>query len=235
MGHRERSWPPGPALPAGSVRSFGPGAWCWFQDPRAVQVGGRLGRTYAGWIAQNGDITVGAFDLRSGRRLAHVVGHWIHDEHASASLVVEPNRRLSVFWAVHNGGSVHYRHHAAPARHPVLGPGHRWASHFLSYAGPTISPGGPEVYYSGGLALDHSDPSVVYVSRKAGRWFRLERWQTSDGGAHWRHAVVAARPGDQVRPVVPRGAGGGPISVLWMSGHYGYSIHYDTSISFQVR
>ena len=43
------------AWPAGTVASFGGGAWSWFQDPRAVQVGGRVGRTYAGWIARNGD------------------------------------------------------------------------------------------------------------------------------------------------------------------------------------
>jgi len=396
---------PRPARAPHTVRSFGPGAWCWFQDPRAVQVGGGLGRTYAGWIAQNGDITVGSFDPRRGRTLTHVVGRWIHDDHASPSLLVEPDRRLTVFWAVHNGGSVQYRttlrpldirawgpvHRlyanlpgnlgitytdpvAVPAerdrlymfwrgpdwgtdyltrsggrwssarelidepgqrpyvkvagngydriglafndahpgeavssvyfaeyRHGSLwtaggrwirridsGPmapsdgdlvydgratgvpswvwdvaydssqrpvivyatfpspgnhvywyarwdGHRWTSHFLTYAGGTISPGGPEIYYSGGIALDHSNPSVVYLSRKAGRWFRVERWSTSDGGAHWRHTPVAVRAADQVRPVVPRGAGGGPISVLWMSGHYGYYIHYDTSISFQTR
>jgi hypothetical protein len=395
------------ALPSGTVGSFGHGAWCWFQDPRAVQVGGPLGRTYAGWIAWNGDITVGSFNPVLGRNLTHVVGHWIHDDHASPVLVVEPSRRLTVFWAVHNGRTVNYRttarpldirswgpvhrlghnppqslgitypnpvmvpaerdklfmfwrgpdwgtdyltrtesgHWSAPrelivpqsgqrpylkvagngydriglayndahpgqtasnlyfmeyrggslwtasgrrigrlgaapltpsagqlvydgratgipswvwdvafdsGQHPVIVyatfpstsnhaywyarfDGHRWTSHFLTDAGGSISPTTPELYYSGGIALDHSDPSTLYLSRRQGRWFRLERWSTRDGGRSWHHQVVARATGDQVRPVVPRGAGGGPVSVMWMSGHYGAYIHYGTSISFLTR
>jgi hypothetical protein len=372
-----------------------------------VQVGGRLGRTYAGWIARNGDITVGSFNPLVGRVRTHVVGHWIHDDHASPVLVVEPSHRLSVFWGVHNGASVNYRTTVRPldirswgpvrrlsARlpgtlgitypNPVLMPaeqnrlylfwrgpdwgadylvreasgrwsaarelilpqpgqrpyvkvagngydriglaftdahpgdtdtsvyyaavragalwtaggqriaslgstpispsqgdlvydgraahvpswvwdvafdsgqhpvivyatfpttanheywyarfdGRRWTSHRLTDAGGSISPSTPEVYYSGGIALDHSNPAILYLSRKVGSRFRLERWRTADGGRTWRHSVVARSGGDQVRPVVPRGAGGGPISVLWMSGHYGAYIHYDTSISFLTR
>jgi hypothetical protein len=393
-------------LAAGTVGTFGQGAWCWFQDPRAVQVGGRLGRTYAGWIAWNGDVTVGVFDPLLGLTRTEVVGHWIHDDHASPVLLVEPDRRLTVFWAGHNGRSVDYRTTVRPleisswgplrqlgknpprtlgvtypnpvmlpaehdrvymfwrgldwgadfvtrtegrwsaareliapaphqrpyvkvagngfdriglayndvhpgqmtssvyfaeyrhgslwtaggrwikaldsrpmkpsagdlvydghfkripswvwdvafdrAQHPVIVyatfpsvhnhlywyarfDGRRWRSHRLTYAGGSISPGTREFYYSGGIALDHSDPSIVYLSRRVGRWFRLERWITRDGGRSWGRVVVARLPGDQVRPVVPRGAGGGPISVLWMSGHYGAYIRYRTSISFVTR
>lgn len=368
-----------------------------------MQVGGPLGRTYAGWIAWNGDITVGSFDPVLGRTLTHVVGHWIHDDHASPVLLVEPSRQLTVFWAVHNGRTVNYRttlrpldirswgpvhrlghnppqslgitypnpvmvpaehdrlylfwrgpdwgadyltrtdgHWSAPRelivpapgqrpyvkvagngydriglayndvhpgqtasnlyfaeyrhgslwtaggrwikrmdsspmtpsagelvydgratgipswvwdvafdshQHPVIVyatfpsihnhaywyarfNGRRWVSHFLTFAGGSISPTTQEFYYSGGIALDHSNPSILYLSRKVGRWFRLERWVTADGGRTWRHTVVVRASGDQVRPVVPRGAGGGPISVMWMSGHYGAYIHYSTSIRF---
>jgi hypothetical protein len=397
-----------PAWPAATVGDFGGGAWCWFQDPRAVQVGGRFGRTYAGWIARNGDITVGSFDPLRGRTLTHVVGHWIHDDHASPVLLVEPSRRLTVFWGVHNGGTVNYRTTLRPmdirrwgpthalstrlpgslgitypnpvlmpaehdrlymfwrgpdwgadylvrsasgrwsaarelivpdpgqrpyvkvagngydrvglaftdahpgdtdtnvyyaslragalwtaggrrianlgsgaispsqgdlvydgrashipswvwdvafdsAQHPVIVyatfpsthnhaywyarfDGRRWTSHRLTFAGGSISPTTPEVYYSGGIGLDHSNPSVVYLSRRVGRWFRLERWSTRDGGRSWHHvAVASAAGGNQVRPVVPRGPGGGPISVMWMGGHYGAYIHYDTSIRFLTR
>ncbi len=354
------------ALPSGTVVTFGGGAWCWFQDPRVVQVGGPLGRTYAGWIARNGDITVGSFDPLLGRTRTHVVGHWIHDDHASPVLLVEPSHRLTVFWAVHNGRSVRYRTTVRPLDirswgpvgqlgrnpprslgitypNPVMVPverdrlymfwrgpdwgtdyltrtggrwsnprelilpdpgqrpylkvagngydrvalayndahpgetssdvyfmeyrhgslwtaggrwirridsgpatpsqgelvydgratgipswvwdvsfdshqrpvivyatfpsvhnheywyarfdGRRWVSHMLTFAGGSISPTTSEVYYSGGIALDHSDPSTVYLSRKVGRWFRLERWITRDAGPHLGKAGCGARSG----------------------------------------
>ena len=100
--------------------------------------------------------------------------------------------------------------------------GTRWVSHFLTIGGGTISPGTIEYEYSGGIALDHSDPSVVYLSRQVADGFEIERWTTTDGGARWRHEVVVPAGGtDNVRPVVPRGWDHGPMSLLWLRGHYG--------------
>jgi BNR repeat-containing family member len=380
--------------------TFGHGAWCWFADPRVVHVGGPYGEAFVGWIAWDGAITVGAYDPVRGLVRTHVVGHWIHDDHASPALLVEPDNRLTVFWSGHNGHTMDYRTtlrpedisawgpvmhlHARlpgdlgftypnpvllPAEHDKLylfwrgaswgtdyatrtaagrwseprqlialpgqrpyvevagngsdeialaftnahprdtvtsvyyavyrhgslwtaggrriapmgsgaiapsqadlvynGPaagvpswvwdvaidaqGHpvivyatfpamnngaywyarwdgRWVSHFLTFAGPSISPGTIETEYSGGIALDHSDPSVLYLSRKVGRTFRIERWVTRDGGYRWRHTTVVDTGGDAVRPVVPRG--GGSVELAWMSGHYGRYIRYRTSIAF---
>lgn len=392
---------PRPALPV-RVGRFGNGAWCWFQDPRAVSVGGPDGKTFAGWIAWDGALTVGAFSA-TGVLHTHVVGYWIHDDHASPVLLMEPDKRLTVFWADHNGHTMNYRTTYrpedisawGPVRHvrsrlpgnlgftypnPVIVPGEgnrlylfwrgadwgvdfatrsprgawsaaheliallgqrpylkvagnggneialaytdahpgdmntsvyyavyrrgslwtadgrwiarigdgplapsrgqlvydghatgapswvwdvafgpdgrpvivyatfpsltnhaywyarwngtRWVSHFLTFAGPTISPGTIESYYSGGIALDHANPSVVYLSRKVGRRFRIERWATPDGGRRWRRTVVVDAATDAVRPVVPRGSG--PLGLMWMSGHYGRYIHYRTSIAFRT-
>jgi hypothetical protein len=111
--------------------------------------------------------------------------------------------------------------------------GRRWVSHFLTFAGPSISPRTIETDYSGGIALDHADPAILYLSRRVGRWFRIERWVTPDGGYRWQRAVVVADAGDAVRPVVPRG--GGPIQLVWMSGRYGAYIRYRTSIGFRTE
>jgi hypothetical protein len=107
----------------------------------------------------------------------------------------------------------------------------RWVSHFLTFGGPSISPGTLETEYSGGIALDHSDPSTLYLSKKVGRRFEIQRWTTGDGGYRWRHATVIDTGGDAVRPVVPRGPTG-PIRLVWMRGDYGQYIHYRTSIAF---
>jgi hypothetical protein len=111
--------------------------------------------------------------------------------------------------------------------------GRQWISHFMTYAGPTISPTTIEQQYSGGLALDHANPAIAYLSRKVGRNFEIEKWVTGDGGYRWNHATVVREPGaDVLRPVVPRGSDGGPMGLLWLRGHYGDYTNYRTSIQF---
>jgi hypothetical protein len=107
-----------------------------------------------------------------------------------------------------------------------------WVSHFLTLGGPSISPTSPEYEYSGGITLDHSDPSVVYLSKLApAGGYEIQRWTTSDGGYHWHVKTVVPSDGiDNVRPVVPRG--GGPIKLLWLRGAYRTYTTYRTSVAF---
>jgi hypothetical protein len=109
--------------------------------------------------------------------------------------------------------------------------GHRWISHFMTYAGGSISPGTIEYEYSGGIQLDHSDPGIVYLSRQVANGWQIERWVTHNGGYTWSHAVVVPADGlDNVRPVVPRG--GGPVEVFFLRGDYRSYTTYRTSIAF---
>jgi hypothetical protein len=111
--------------------------------------------------------------------------------------------------------------------------GQRWVSHLMTLAGPTISPHTIEKDYSGGITLDHRNPSVVFLSRKVRGWFEIERWTTPDRGYSWQYTtVVRTRGADNVRPIVPRGAGGGPIHLLWLHGRYRGYKRYRTSIAF---
>jgi hypothetical protein len=110
--------------------------------------------------------------------------------------------------------------------------GRRWVSHLLTPAGPTISPGTIETDYSGGVTLDHADPSVVYLSRKLGTHFAIQRWSTSNGGRSWRHATVVRTPrADDLRPVVPRGPIG-PLRLLWLQGQWRSYTSYRTTIDY---
>src|SRR5262249_20642126 len=111
--------------------------------------------------------------------------------------------------------------------------GQRWVSHEIADGGPTISPHTIEKQYSAGLVLDHNNPSVVYMSRKVRGSFEVERWTTDDGGTDWRDTTLVRTAGtDNVRPVVPRGANGGPIGLLWLHGRYRGYKDYRTSIAF---
>lgn len=110
--------------------------------------------------------------------------------------------------------------------------GSRWVSHFLTFAGPSISPGTIEQQYSGGIALEHSDPSVLYLSRKVAGHFQIERWNTHNGGYSWSRRTIVRDGADDLRPVVPRGPTKGGIQLLWLQGYYGSYTRYRTSVAF---
>ena len=81
--------------------------------------------------------------------------------------------------------------------------GRRWISHELTRAGGSISPGTIEQQYSGGVALDHTQPATLYLSRQVHGGWQIERWSTPDGGAHWRRSLAVPADGtENVRPVV---------------------------------
>lgn len=110
--------------------------------------------------------------------------------------------------------------------------GSRWNTARISDAGGSISPG-REVGYSGGISLDHTDPSVVYLSRPGmtGK-FEVERWQTPDAGRTWTaQAVTRASTEDNVRPVVPRGYTGNGPAAVWMYGKYGFFTTFQTGVN----
>jgi BNR repeat-containing family member len=388
----------------GRIGILGKGSWSWFADPRAVDLGPPYTETIVGWIDWTGNVTVGAIDPACGFQQTDVVGHLFHDDHGAPAILVEPDKRITVFWSGHNGHTMSYRTSVnpgdisswGPVQHvisrlpghlgftypnPVLlsgegdklylfwrgadysadyetrtvggrwssarkvihnpgqrpyvkvatngrdtiafaytnghpretttsiyyaayrggwlrhasgrpiarlgsGPilpragdlvydgakthvsswvwdvaldsrqrpvivyatfpsvsnhaywyarwnGQRWISHFMTFAGPTISPGTIETEYSGGIALDHSDPSIVYLSRKVHGWFEIERWVTDDGGSIWHHSNVVRTPGTaNLRPVVPRGGGAGLVKVTWLHGHYGSYSNYRTSVAY---
>lgn len=86
-------------------------------------------------------------------------------------------------------------------------------------------------YQSGGMALDHTDPAVVYVSRPVGGVFEIERWTTPDGGGSWiSEAVTSGSAHDNVRPVVPLGRVPDGPGLIWMNGDYMDYATYSTSL-----
>jgi hypothetical protein len=389
---------------APKLGTWGHGSWSWFGDPRAVSIPGPGAEVVVGWIDWAGRVTVGSYQVATGRMRTHVVAAMFPDDHSAPSILVDPNHHLTVFFSGHNGAEMDYRtttrpydvtswgpvHHVSqeidgtlgftypnpvilPAEHDKLylfwrgadwsadyatrtadgrwsqshelisvpeqrpyvkvdgngrneialafTDGHprnvltsiyyatyragslwtaggrriarigstpispdqadvvydaqatgipswvwdvsfdsrarpaivyatfppggaqlywyarfngtRWVTHFLGNGGGTISPMTIEYEYSGGITLDHSDPSIVYLSKQVRDGWEIERWVTADGGAKWTHQVVVPAGGTMnVRPVVPRGWDGGPMGLLWLRGHYGSYTSYRTWIDF---
>ena len=116
--------------------------------------------------------------------------------------------------------------------------GAKWLDTELCAGGkwfPQTKPGTKETetYYSGGLALDHDNPSVVYLSRPLNGVREIERWTTPDAGKTWKsEAVTSGSKHDNIRPVVVRHYSADGPTVLWLnlSGRYLHYTDYRASI-----
>ena len=120
--------------------------------------------------------------------------------------------------------------------------GTQWQDHEITAAGkwfPQTQRGKTErePHYSAGVVLDHSNPSVVYLSRPVNGVFEIEKWTTPDSGKSWdAEAVTTNSKYDNVRPFVPWNSrpGNGP-QVLWMSNRrYVHYTDFQTAIKMDV-
>jgi len=115
-----------------------------------------------------------------------------------------------------------------------------WEDHEIVYAGPWF----PDVkrgeehfepHYSGGIALDYADPTVVYLSRSIDGVFEIERWTTLDSGkTRSSEPITSGSSEDNVRPLVPRGLPPHLSCVLWMQGDYTDYTDYGTAIKIRT-
>lgn len=111
--------------------------------------------------------------------------------------------------------------------------GSAWRDHALAYAGSKLYSG--EDDYSGLVAIDPQDPSVVFISTNANpstgaplvsatdkaRHYEIFRGTTADGGQTWQWAAVTRDSKvDNLRPLVPPPSAGGRHALLWLRGKY---------------
>ena len=100
--------------------SLGDGAWSWFADPRAVH---HRGRTYVGWVAQDGDIKVSAYDHATLARTTALVASRVEiDDHANPAVQILPDGRVRAFYSAHGGTRMWYRTSLAPEDITAWGP-----------------------------------------------------------------------------------------------------------------
>ncbi|NQY09553.1 MAG: BNR-4 repeat-containing protein [Flavobacteriales bacterium] len=76
------------------------GAWCWFSDPRAVHLNGKV---YSGWVSADGSIVVGSYNEATGAIKKVNISHkYNKDDHANPSFLILPDNRIMVFFAAHS-------------------------------------------------------------------------------------------------------------------------------------
>jgi BNR repeat-containing family member/PKD domain/Concanavalin A-like lectin/glucanases superfamily len=147
---------------------------------------------------------------------------WVHD------VAADSQGRPVIVFASFPSAADHRYHYARWT-------GSAWEVREMTGAGGSFREDGGSPYYSGGLTLDHEDPSRVYLSRSVapGSW-QVEMWSTSNGGANWTSTVVSLPGQRNVRPVSPRGMLAlfdNPLSVVWMRGGYPNYEEYKTTIT----
>ena len=150
---------------------------------------------------------------------------WVHD-----IALDKVGRPIIVFTTLPSETEHHYRY--------ARWNGTKWETFPVTAAGGSIGDGsGRDRYYSGGITIDHENPSVVYLSREVKGMFEVETWRTPDGGATWtRRAVTSASSTKNVRPISPRGLRSfdDDMSVVWMRGAYAHYLNYETDITTRL-
>lgn len=112
--------------------------------------------------------------------------------------------------------------------------GDKWIDEEICKAGgwmPRV-PSGEKVkepHYSGGIVIDHSDPSNIYLSREIDGHFEVEHWRKEKTG--WRAFPITNRSSTHnIRPyAVEMPIGKSPV-ILWMTGYYQHYTKFDTQL-----
>ena len=154
--------------------------------------------------------------------LHHGQRAWVHDVAADAA------GRPVVTYASFVSTSDHRYHYSRWT-------GTRWEDHEIARAGGSMSVDPAEPHYSGGITLDHEDPSVVYLSRQVNGHFEVSLMRTSDGGHSWTsRPVTGGSVRGNYRPVSPRGNGGPNLNVIWMRGGYPSFTTFQTAVDAEA-
>ena len=164
------------------------GAWCWFQDPRAVYIKGKQERTYAQWVSKEGKLIIGAYNHASKEKEFFTLKRrWGHDDHNVGAFVVLPDHRLMVFFTRHNRDGVFCRTSSEPEN---------------------ISKWEKEITITNMKRVTYVHPVYLKKEQRLYVFWRGENWKptfsTSLNGIEWTpHQVfVQNKPNPKVRPYI---------------------------------
>ena len=76
------------------------GAYCWFQDPRAIYIDGKI---IVSWVTDKGKLQIGQYDTANGKiDIVTIKEEWEIDDHDVISFLVHPDKRITIFYAIHH-------------------------------------------------------------------------------------------------------------------------------------
>ncbi len=195
-----------PLLATGPAVLNPDGAWCWFQDDRAVVHGGKLSVSS---ITRAGQVQITTWDFKTGAlNVATLRSNFDRDDHNAAGLLLRHDGRLMAFYARHN-------------REPLM-------YHRLAARPGDAADWEPEQSYDGGLTDRFTYANPFQLASENNRIYNFWRgkdfnptWSASDdGGRSWRPAAnhIYFRKGE--RPYVKYASNGvDTIHFVFTEGH----------------
>jgi BNR repeat-containing family member len=186
----------------------GEGAWCWFNEPRALTT---RDVTITGWVGRTGDIRVASYNNDTGALVTRTLHARLqYDDHANPSFYLRRDGRVTAFYSRHAGAPLYHRTTTHPARVsswgpettvPTNTPGH----YGYTYPNPVWSP--PE--------------SRLYLFWRGGNF--LPTYSTSDDeGETWAPARTLMddnEPESSQRPYVKYASRDGVLHLAYNQAH----------------
>lgn len=105
--------------------------------------------------------------------------------------------------------------------------GSTWDDHEICTAGGPLY--AVEAYYSGGVTLDKTNPSIAWCSRYTGSQWEIWKYTTSDGGTTWTGTQITASSAYMnARPYCAVGAPENATAFWWHGRYTSYSNFHTT-------
>ena len=168
------------------------GAWCWFQDPRAVRYVGVHDRTYIGFADRSGNIAIIAYDHTTKRELSAAILHPAleTDDHAAPAILISEGYIL-VFYSAHNGANLYMRKSVKPEDISEWEDEKVIATGSITYPNPVkTSTGRIYVFYRQGNSND-GDLYYIYSDDEGNSW--SSPTQLVDWGSDCSYFKIAAK------------------------------------------
>jgi BNR repeat-containing family member len=187
------------------------GAWCWFQDPRAIHYVGTHDRTYIGYVTSAGDIDMVSQDAGTAALTHTTLRAGLQaDDHAAPGLVVLPDRRIAVFYSKHAAGAMLFRTSVNAEDITAFGPETAVSTNVAGGQGATY---GNPIY----LSAEHR----LYLFFRGANYHPVMTWTTDY--VHWSRAVDVAVSDEApalARPYVKYATNGvDRIAITFTDGH----------------
>jgi len=196
------------------------GAWCWFQDPRAIHYSGTYDKTYFGLVTTAGDVKIFSHNHSTGVLDSYILKSAFQvNDHAAPSILIRNDGKLIVFYSAHNGSAIYYR---------------------ISTNVEDISAWGTEQSIS--PQTDHSYPTPIQLSGESNKiylFFRggpsgyANRWYyvtSTDGGDNWSSATLLFEQGTSGQHQYLKIESNGNDKIYFT--HSGHPVNETTSIYF---
>ena len=186
------------------------GAWCWFQDPRAIYVKGQFERTYTQWVTKEGQLQVGAYNHKNGRiEIFTLKENWDIDDHNVGAFLLLEDKRIMVYYAQHNKRGIYCRTSSEP-------------EDITSWEDEIVISNGDRITYAHPVYL--SDEQTFYLFWRGPSW--KPTYSTSKDGKNWVKEVVLlqdiAKEANDVRPYTKITSDGkSTIHFTFTDGHPG--------------